>query len=113
MLSPAQSASPSRLIQARKLFSRSSRKRSRSMTTRAVNHTWAAGSNGTRLTSVMLRFGLAVGGHGCRLDGENFLQSAIHRRLHAIEKRLRIDAHPNDQCKDRHEDKNLTTVQIA
>src|SRR4029077_10196523 len=113
MLSPAQSASPSRLIQARNPFSRSSRKRSRSMTTKAVNNTWAAGSRGTRLASVMLRSRLAVGSHGCGLDGENPFQSAIHGRFHAIEKGLRIDAHQNDQSKDGHENENLAPVQIA
>src|SRR5262249_44676217 len=112
MVSPAQSASPSRLIQARKPFSCSLRKRSRSMTTKAGNHTGPAGSRGTRLATVILSSGLALGSHGCGLDGENFFQSAIHGRLHAIEKRLRIDAHPDDQRKDWHEERNFTAVQI-
>src|SRR5437660_427051 len=53
-VSPAPSASPSKLIHANKPFPGSLMKRSSNMTTKAVSSTWVAGRSGMRLTSIFL-----------------------------------------------------------
>src|SRR5215510_239808 len=86
--------------------------RSRPTTTNAVTSTWMAGKSGTKLASIVGLLSTHFGRGRHRRFRENPFQSQFHSRLQTDEKRLWIDAHPEDQKKNRRQQGQFTAIQI-